>query len=184
MTMAAVETESDQALLDSYRSGDDVAFEAIYSRYAQMVLTYSAGILMDRDQAEEVLQETFIGFARRASAPLETTNIRSYLFKAARIDAETPWPRLKSKKLQTLVQRLKADAIRFKGMGLPSGERAWAGGVDTGGINVATGQSVSTPGLYFAGEMLDILGVPGGTHHNVAWASAHVAGSSMGLDGS
>jgi len=73
--MAAVEAESDQALLDSYRNGSVKAFESIYSRYAQMVLTYSAGILMDPERAEEVLQETFISFARRANAPLQTTSI-------------------------------------------------------------------------------------------------------------
>jgi predicted Rossmann fold flavoprotein len=116
-------------------------------------------------------------------SPLLGFTVRQWetFLKAARIDGDTPWARLKAQKLQTLVQRLKGDIISCNGMGLPSGERAWAGGVNPLGLDAASSQSLSTPGLYFAGEILDLLGLPGGTHVNLAWATAYVAGSSMGL---
>jgi predicted Rossmann fold flavoprotein len=122
---------------------------------------------------------------RRAvgETPLFDFNGKQWMtfLSAARLDPATPWARIKEKKLQALVQRLKGEQIGFNGMGLPSGERAWAGGVHPSGLDVTTGQSLANPGLYFAGEILDLLGQPEGTHVNLAWATAYVAGSSMGL---
>jgi predicted flavoprotein YhiN len=99
----------------------------------------------------------------------------------ARIEADLPWGRLKPKKLQTLVQRLKAHALKFDGMGLPSGERAWAGGLDLRCVDPGTGACLRSPGLHVAGEMLDMLGMPGGRQLNLVWASGYVAGSAMAL---
>ncbi len=101
--------------------------------------------------------------------------------KLARIDVDLPWARLKAKKVQALSQRLKADVVNFAGMGLPSGERAWAGGVLGDSINCGTCESLCSDGLYFCGEIIDALGLPGGYHGNLTWATAYQAGSSMGL---
>jgi hypothetical protein len=100
---------------------------------------------------------------------------------SARIDPETPWMRLKTRKLQTLVQRLKAHQVAFSGMGLPSGERAWAGGVGSTEVDWTTGEARGVGGLYLAGEILDLLGMPGGSHLNLTWASGYLAGSAMAL---
>ena len=98
----------------------------------------------------------------------------------SRIDPQLPWLRLKTRKLQTLVQRLKNHAITFNGMGLPQGERAWAGGISLDTVDGSSAMSRRIPGLHFAGEMLDFLGEPGGAHLNLVWATAHVAGSALG----
>lgn len=97
----------------------------------------------------------------------------------ARVDPETPWIRLKARKLQAFVQLLKAQAVPVSGMGLPAEERAWAGGVGVDAIDWEQCASRRVPGLYFAGEILDYLGSPGGTHLNLTWATAYVAGSAM-----
>lgn len=101
----------------------------------------------------------------------------------SRIDPETPWLRLKTRKLNTLVQRLKVHAVSFSGMGLPSGERAWRGGVQTDQLDPRSLSFAERKGLYVAGELLDVLGQPGGRHLNLVWASGHLAGSAMGLAG-
>lgn len=100
---------------------------------------------------------------------------------SSRIDPEMPWMRLKSRPLQKLVQRLKAHQIAFSGMGLPSGERAWAGGIQSHEVDWSTGRATRVDGLYFAGEILDLLGMPAGPHANLVWASGHLAGSAMAL---
>ena len=100
----------------------------------------------------------------------------------ARIDPSTPWLRLKKRQLQSLVQRLKGDSLSFSGMGLPAGERAWAGGIDPDEIDWITGASRSVRGIYYAGEILDVLGMPGGPHLNLVFASAYLTGSAMALD--
>jgi predicted Rossmann fold flavoprotein len=105
-----------------------------------------------------------------------------YFLQSARIDPDTPWRRLKTKKLQALVQRLKAGIVNTGGMGLPSDERAWAGGVDLSSVHVGSFEAIHCPGLHFAGEMLDFLGEPGGAQANLSAASAHVAGSALALN--
>jgi predicted Rossmann fold flavoprotein len=98
-----------------------------------------------------------------------------------RIDPETPWIRLKAKQLQVLIQRLKGHSIAFSGMGLPSGERAWAGGILPEEIDWGTGASKSASGIYYAGEILDALGTPAGPHLNLLFGGAYLAGSGMAL---
>ncbi|MEX0324819.1 MAG: NAD(P)/FAD-dependent oxidoreductase [Puniceicoccaceae bacterium] len=115
------------------------------------------------------------------STPLFGLNGKQWntFLHASRINPEDPWPRIKARRLQGLVQLLKGQSLAFKGMGLPAGERAWAGGVDLQCLD-AECQSLACPGLYFAGEIIDLLGYPGGSHVNLAWASAHVSGNAIG----
>jgi predicted flavoprotein YhiN len=39
-------------------------------------------------------------------------------------------------------------------------------------------QAKNIPGLYFAGEIIDLDGVTGGYNFQAAWATGYVAGSS------
>ncbi|HEX5711652.1 MAG TPA: NAD(P)/FAD-dependent oxidoreductase [Sulfuricurvum sp.] len=53
------------------------------------------------------------------------------------------------------------------------------GGVSTQQINNETMESKLVNGLYFAGEVLDIVGRRGGYNFNFAWASGMIAGREM-----
>lgn len=53
------------------------------------------------------------------------------------------------------------------------------GGVSTGHINPKTMESKLVDGLYFAGEVLDVVGRRGGYNFNFAWASGMIAGKEM-----
>ncbi len=64
---------------------------------------------------------------------------------------------------------------RTEGMGHAE---AAAGGVDTTDINPRTLESRLCPGLYFAGEVLDVTGLLGGYNLHWAWASGKAAGES------
>lgn len=50
------------------------------------------------------------------------------------------------------------------------------GGVDTREVDPETLESVYVPGVYFAGEILDVDGMCGGYNLTFAWASGYVAG--------
>jgi RNA polymerase sigma-70 factor (ECF subfamily) len=76
--------QSDRDALKALQAGDRGAFERIYARHATPLLTYLVGMVGDRDQAEELLQNVFIGFARRASSLRAGTDVRAYLFASAR----------------------------------------------------------------------------------------------------
>ena len=52
------------------------------------------------------------------------------------------------------------------------------GGVDTTQINPETMESRLVPGLYFAGELVDVDAICGGYNLTWAWASGYVAGQS------
>lgn len=55
-----------------------------------------------------------------------------------------------------------------------------AGGVDLKDVRAATLESRLTPGLYFAGEILDVDGRIGGFNFQWAWSSGAVAGRAAG----
>lgn len=69
-----------------------------------------------------------------------------------------------------------------------SGTTSWpnaqvtAGGVDVRGIEAQTMESKITPGLYLAGEILDIDGDCGGFNLQWAWSSGYVAGENAAAD--
>ncbi|MEI3479096.1 MAG: NAD(P)/FAD-dependent oxidoreductase [Bilophila sp.] len=82
------------------------------------------------------------------------------------------------KEREALAQGVHAHALvptRTEGMGHAE---AAAGGVDTTDINPRTLEGRLCPGLYFAGEVLDVTGLLGGYNLHWAWASGKAAGES------
>lgn len=51
-----------------------------------------------------------------------------------------------------------------------------SGGVDTSEVNPDTMESLLVPGLFFAGEILDVDGICGGYNLQWCWTSGHLAG--------
>jgi predicted flavoprotein YhiN len=47
------------------------------------------------------------------------------------------------------------------------------------GVDFKTMQSRLVPGLYFAGEVLDVDGITGGFNFQSAWTTGWLAGSAM-----
>lgn len=68
---------------------------------------------------------------------------------------------------------------RFKVVGTNNWAQAQvtAGGIDVREVNPATMESKLVPGLFFAGEVLDIDGDCGGYNLQWAWSSAYLAGT-------
>ena len=54
-----------------------------------------------------------------------------------------------------------------------------AGGVSTKEVNPRTMESKLVPGLYFAGEILDLDAYTGGFNLQIAWATGHTAGCAV-----
>jgi hypothetical protein len=54
-----------------------------------------------------------------------------------------------------------------------------AGGVPLGEVDPSTMESKKCPGLYFAGEILDIDGFTGGFNLQASWATGRLAGESI-----
>ena len=98
------------------------------------------------------------------------------LLRMANVRPELPVAELSEKQLRSLASlsvRFKAECVEMNGF---QQAQVVAGGVDTTEVDSDTMASRLVPGLYFAGEVLDIDGICGGYNLQWAWASGFVAG--------
>jgi predicted flavoprotein YhiN len=66
-----------------------------------------------------------------------------------------------------------------KGKSLNKDEFVTCGGVKLPEVDFKTMESKLCPGLFFAGELLDIDGITGGFNFQAAWTTGFIAGNSM-----
>ncbi|MEI8212558.1 MAG: aminoacetone oxidase family FAD-binding enzyme [Planctomycetota bacterium] len=79
-----------------------------------------------------------------------------------------------------IIDSLKQCSIPIHGTkGYPKAE-VTAGGVALGEVNFQDMQSRKQPGLFFAGEILDLDGPIGGYNFQAAWSTGHTAGLHLG----
>ncbi len=83
------------------------------------------------------------------------------------------------KSINKLVTILTNDQYYVSGKTTFKEEFVTCGGVSLESINQSTMESLVVPGLYFAGEILDIDGITGGYNFQAAWTTAYVAGQLM-----
>lgn len=82
------------------------------------------------------------------------------------------------KDLQALAQKLHGDIYQVEGKTTHKEEFVTCGGVTLKEVHFKTMESKICPGLYFAGEILDIDGVTGGFNFQNAWTTGYIAGTS------
>jgi hypothetical protein len=87
--------------------------------------------------------------------------------------ADIRWQELSKKEQNRLITILTADNYQIAGRAAFKDEFVTCGGIALSAIDPATLESKSRPGLYFAGEVLDIDGVTGGFNFQAAWTTAH-----------
>jgi predicted Rossmann fold flavoprotein len=80
--------------------------------------------------------------------------------------------------LEIVAEWLKQAPLSVIGRGAGD-EFVTAGGVNTSEVDPRTMESKITPGLFFAGEILDVDGFTGGFNLQAAWATGRVAGKSV-----
>ena len=95
------------------------------------------------------------------------------------VDTERTWAELSKVQMNKLLQELQQGRYSIGGKGVFKEEFVTCGGVSLAEIDFKTMQSKVCPGLYFAGEILDIDGVTGGFNFQSAWTTGWIAGESM-----
>ncbi len=103
-----------------------------------------------------------------------------YIVDRAGITTEDRWAELPKQKLNHLVQELTQGEYLIQGKGVFKEEFVTCGGVNLKEVNFKTMESKLIPGLYFAGEILDIDGITGGFNFQSAWTTSYLAGNAMG----
>lgn len=76
--------ESDIKVFSEIQSGQTPAFEMLFKTYYQPLCRYANSYLKDSDEAEELVQATFIGFWEKRNTISIDSSIKSYLYRAVR----------------------------------------------------------------------------------------------------
>jgi RNA polymerase sigma factor (sigma-70 family) len=76
--------DSDQRLVAAVRTGDDRAFEALYSRYQRRIHAYVLGMVKDHGRAEDVTQEVFVSALRRMRATDRPIAFKPWIYEIAK----------------------------------------------------------------------------------------------------
>jgi predicted Rossmann fold flavoprotein len=103
------------------------------------------------------------------------------LIGAAGIAEELRWTELSKRHIAALIEQLRHGVYRLHGKGEFKDEFVMCGGVNLDEVSFKTMESRRCPGLYFAGEILDIDGVTGGFNFQAAWTTGWLAGQAMAL---
>ena len=102
-----------------------------------------------------------------------------FLLAKAHIPLEKTWGDVGKKDRNRLVDLLTNDRYTVAGKTTFKEEFVTAGGVALEEVDPLTLQSRKVPGLYFAGEVLDIDGITGGFNFQAAWTTGYLAGRLM-----
>ena len=98
---------------------------------------------------------------------------------ASGIARKTRWAALSGAGQHQLIQQLLRSEFPVTGKSLNKDEFVTCGGVRLNEINFKTMESKRCPGLFFAGELLDIDGLTGGFNFQAAWTTGWLAGRAM-----
>ncbi len=97
----------------------------------------------------------------------------------AAIKSDKVWSEISKKEMNNLVGEIVQGQYEIKGKGVFKDEFVTCGGVSLKEVNFKTMESKKCPGLYFAGEVLDIDGVTGGFNFQSAWTTSWLAGKAI-----
>lgn len=119
---------------------------------------------------QELHQKNTLGLPQR---------LWEFLLEYADIPSGRRWAELTQNEQNNLINALTAMAVEVKGKTTFKEEFVTAGGIPLSEVNAQTLESKVIPGLYFAGEMLDVDGVTGGFNFQNAWTTGYIAAKSI-----
>jgi len=102
------------------------------------------------------------------------------LVHLAGMNESTTWARMTVPEREALLDGLTDAACTMRGKTLNKEEFVTCGGVNLKEVDMKTFQSRLVPGLFFAGEVLDIDGVTGGFNFQAAWTGGCLSGTAAG----
>ncbi|NLM13004.1 MAG: NAD(P)/FAD-dependent oxidoreductase [Epulopiscium sp.] len=120
---------------------------------------------------EKSIEFSFVGMMNKRLIPV--------ILKEAGIeDLHKSCAQINTKERKSIINILKNWRIPIKGTQSWMQSQVTAGGIDVRDIDPNTMESKLVPGLYFAGEIMDVDGDCGGFNLQWAWSSGYIAGES------
>lgn len=104
------------------------------------------------------------------------TRLWTFLLSKNEIPPASRWSEVNPKQINKLVNTLLNDRYQVSGKTTFKEEFVTAGGIDLSEIHVQSMESKRVPGLFFAGEVMDIDGITGGFNFQAAWTTGYIAG--------
>lgn len=101
------------------------------------------------------------------------------LVRASDIPPDMKWADVPKERLLQLADQLTACKFKVDGKSTFKEEFVTAGGVDLKEINFKTYESKILPGLYFAGEVINVDAITGGFNFQNAWTGGYIAAKAM-----
>ena len=108
-----------------------------------------------------------------------TSRLWSHILMRAQLRADIRWAEMGKKGLNRLAGILVNDVYDIDGKGQFKDEFVTCGGVSLSNVDLNTLESKKHPGLFFAGEVLDIDAVTGGFNLQAAWSTGYVVACSI-----
>jgi len=146
-----------------------------------LVVNWTGG--KSTEEARDELASTRTTHARRQVVTWNPFGLSSRLWErlvaAAGIAPAAIWANLPNGKILALAAQVTACEFSVTGKSTNKDEFVTCGGVRLGEVDFKTMESRVCPGLYFAGEVLDIDGITGGYNFQAAWTTGRLAGLAM-----
>lgn len=106
-------------------------------------------------------------------------NLWKAFLEMSKVPQDVRWSMLSKQHMQDIVQTLQGGLFQIDGKTTYKDEFVTCGGVKLQEVDFKTLESRVCPGLYFAGEVLDVDGVTGGFNFQNAWTTSWLAGQSI-----
>jgi len=189
--IAGTKLEQEGALLITHwgLSGPAVLKLSAWGAREMAARNYSFGIVVNWLPAyrEQQLPEQFHSLRfETASQKLYHKNpfglpnrLWDFLLQESGISQEKRWADLPSKEANRLIKNLCGFELAVKGKTTFKEEFVTAGGIRLNEIDHHTMMSKKVPGLFFAGEIMDVDGVTGGYNFQHAWTSGFIAATTI-----
>lgn len=137
---------------------------------------------VSRDESFGWIKDACAEFPKRSIQNIIATLVPKSLAEKICVLAKIPGDKhggeVNKKEMESLRDIMSGLPVTVIGRGAGD-EFVTAGGVDLSEVNPSTMESKITPGLFFAGEILNIDGFTGGFNLQASWATGHLAGSSL-----
>ena len=134
-------------------------------------------------QVRGILQELADGNSRKQVTSIPPAGLQARLWNHLTIKAglrnDLRWAELGSKGFNRLVATLTQDTYAIAGKTKFRDEFVTCGGVSLNNIDPCTLACKRYPGLYFAGEVLDIDAITGGFNLQAAWTTGYAVAQSI-----
>lgn len=158
---------------------------ALHRQHYRATLTVNWLPALQQDQVRQTLLQLKQNQGKRQVAafspfPALSRRLWQYLSQhRAQLDTGLNWADLSKAQVQALVMELTRGQYAIAGKGAFKDEFVTCGGIPLPEVNFKTLESRCCPGLYLAGELLNIDGITGGFNFQNAWTTGWLAGQAM-----